>query len=70
MRVEYSTYNPPQVGNALTISAMEAPRVVHMHAPRIQHHTAYVMAPDKKVVSWQYRQSDLRTKDRQSEAAY
>ena len=44
------TYNPPQVGKALTISAMDAPRVVHMDAPRIQHHTAYEDKFSTKIV--------------------
>lgn len=34
-----AVYKPPAVGNAETISAMLAPRVKHMVAPKIQHHT-------------------------------
>ena len=36
-----STYSPPQVGYALTISAILEPRVKHIDAPRIQHHATY-----------------------------
>lgn len=35
------THKPPQVGYALTISAILAPSVKHIEAPRIQHHTTY-----------------------------
>ena len=35
-------YSAPHVGYALTISAMLEPRVKHIVAPMIQHHTTYV----------------------------
>ena len=34
-------YSPPQVGYALTISAMLEPSVKHIVAPSIQHHTTF-----------------------------
>lgn len=36
-----ASHSPPHVGYALTISAMLEPRVKHIVAPRIQHHTTY-----------------------------
>lgn len=45
-----AVYKPPQVGYALTISAMDAPRVKHMHAPRAQHHTTEDGPPAKRGV--------------------
>jgi hypothetical protein len=44
------THRPPHVGNALTISAMLAPRVKHMQAPMAQHHTAEAGPPTRSGV--------------------
>ncbi len=38
------------MGNALTISAMLAPSVKHMQAPRIQHHTTEEGPPTRRGV--------------------
>jgi hypothetical protein len=37
-----AVYSPPEVGYALTISAMLAARAKHMIVPKIQHHVTCV----------------------------
>ena len=45
-----AVYIPPQVGKALTISAMLAPSAKHVHEPISQHHVTDAGPPRSKGV--------------------